>query len=967
MFVPGGSESESGERSSVSEIGGGRSSSSSTADAVTLSRQDCEKVLSKDSKFGDKRENAGMSDHLYSQSEKEADAVLGSMSDEEVVCEDHEAAGSFNDARHAEKKEGAGESATAATSNGVNESDFSEVSLSDALGQLDDLSKEMKQMKRKMMRGRRGKRSRSKPAMGKHGAKAHGKKSGAEDDTRNHGSREKSKQQVANESSILSAEEGIPADMRENVKIVGEELDSILSSIGNLKASKHLSHPSPVRSRRNRVDQKRLRRPRQAQKQLSGSAQRSKSQKSTFLPSEGTSRRSTKDKEVKGALSNVFPKTRRMLLDFSDGILDYLTSDASAANRMPRLTRRYLGHFLRQFGFDFTSGEVKNLWKSLIATAKEGERIAAERQNVGESVGEVSIHRNVFIRALRLATSRQDQTEDNRIPKTLPESTTSMNNRKTNPQRSSRGDAPRRGWGISGVDAETGKSAKEVRQREIVERRHRGMVKASQHRRAARLRIREEVARQRAVKEREHKLAEEQSTERLVRKAADAEVAKSARRQAALRLKRARAREKIAEEEKKAQSVESPDSVATIVARRKRVQHDGMAALGHIKIVKRLNKELRRKAEIEARQRDREENRKERRKQTREGPQAELLAERDNKNHRNMAAATRKRLARAAAIKKSLEDRRVGEEREKIRAYQGYRRAVEATLIDPSGKLHVPKSDFVHTPRRLRDASQPGPSPKSLQYAAKELGVPSLERVEVIHAHADRLDRLNHSTERGPYYEDEVSKESRNPSRIFAILGAPGTRSIQRSDSSSRPLLLGSKSSPDMYHSAFENGTMTAESLVAARSLVGEAKTAKAVRERRRREEEVKQQPIWKRDHIPMQPAESYMQSPKVRLKEEGPRWDEYKKTRNQSCERRADVKNHSAGRGQNYAALAEKKRKANRRKQDSCNVLQRAGSHVMNEASNADMYVRAPSAAGGKAEAEENLFGPPQVSYRII
>ena len=341
-------------------------------------------------------------------------------------------------------------------------------------------------------------------------------------------------------------------------------------------------------------------------------------------------------------------------------------------------------------------------------------------------------------------------------------------------------------WGVTGVDQRTGTTAKERREREIMERTRNGLHQGSQQRRAAHRRNVENKKRDVKEKKLKERKKEEEETARLVERRASKAVAARARKQAAARIARETKRATMRREEQEEQergmdkgptvvggggSLISPmtsptsgrnsgggsggrrgrrgsggsstgvsamqdeldrsllllaggdddgggggsgggsggeeekredgeeeaverlkmenDSEAAILARRKLLRMDGEAALGHMKIVKRMNETLRAQKLREERSRlEKEMIREEKEKKFKEDlSNVEVLAKKKRREH-IMARNSKRRIEQAKKKRIQAKEMDVQYERDRLRAYVQHRRNVEATLVGEGGLHH---------------------------------------------------------------------------------------------------------------------------------------------------------------------------------------------------------------------------------------------------------------------------------------
>ena len=232
-------------------------------------------------------------------------------------------------------------------------------------------------------------------------------------------------------------------------------------------------------------------------------------------------------------------------------------------------------------------------------------------------------------------------------------------------------------------------TAKERRQREYQLRVQRGKKESNRERKAARKRILMFQQRQDEKKKAEESVKQTALTQRTVSSKISEEASKRAR---------AMARKRIAEKKKKTEEKERKKREAEEKAlKQKIVEQQGMAAVGHMRIVKRLNKRIHKvKSEIQLENKMEEQHGMEVEANTsNDKVEQELRAFQESRKHSELARETKRRLRKQKMRAVKLREEEKQYQRDKLRMYQMHRNYMEevgasvgATVVSP---VRVPR------------------------------------------------------------------------------------------------------------------------------------------------------------------------------------------------------------------------------------------------------------------------------------
>jgi hypothetical protein len=286
-----------------------------------------------------------------------------------------------------------------------------------------------------------------------------------------------------------------------------------------------------------------------------------------------------------------------------------------------------------------------------------------------------------------------------------------------------------------------------------------------------------------------------------------------------------------------------------ILSRRNRVQSDGEAVLGHMKIVKRLNLKLKQEKLLKEQLKIENDINNENKLNKMKDFQNDFIKKKAIM--KKMAKESKRRVDRAKYKQVELKENQLQYERDRLRAYVQTKRNIEATLVsDPSittsyhsggsnnknnrsllqqdvpaltladgGKgiasrstFHIPISNpVVKTPRRLAIPSKMGPSDEQLNRASKILGAPTLNHLHSLKRQADSISRRVENEKKTFYLEEEQKNKEKlgRASSSNNILSPPKPYVARRNaghlfdlSTSSKKSMSNSYSSPTIQHSS---------------------------------------------------------------------------------------------------------------------------------------------------------------------
>ena len=347
----------------------------------------------------------------------------------------------------------------------------------------------------------------------------------------------------------------------------------------------------------------------------------------------GGGKEGAEENEENDPLHNVFSRVRELLQLNLTRVIDMFRSMDSDNDGV--LTKKELAIGLRNIGMELSRGEMKNLWNTF------------DRDHSG------SVEYKELYQILR--DSNKSSVDAEQL----------LNDSQSN----------------------ANLTAKERRQIEYQLRVQRGKKEADRERAAAIKRIMQiEKARKAAVEQK--KLAD---SELLTQRAVQSKTNSVASRRA-----RALARKRIAErKKKKLLAEEKAKEKVEIERKRKLIEKQGLAELGHQKIVKRLNRQIKKTYMAKAKQMEIEEARKENEEHVVDKVEAEMNAFKENRRHSDIARETKERIRRQKMKAKKVVEDEKQYQRDKLRMYQMHRTYMEevgasvgATVMSP---VRVPR------------------------------------------------------------------------------------------------------------------------------------------------------------------------------------------------------------------------------------------------------------------------------------